>query len=99
ALEFDASISGDELRDEIRNERRVELAMEGLRIFDIRRWRIAEEVLNGWAHGAQFDAGSPDNGYIRAQSRTFDPGKHYIWPIPRDERLLNNNLSQNSGWN
>ena len=99
ALEFDASISEDELRDEIRNERRVELAMEGLRIFDIRRWRIAEEVLNGWAHGAMFDAGSPDNGYIRAQSRTFDPGKHYIWPIPRDERLLNNNLSQNSGWN
>src|SRR5690606_23625619 len=36
ALEFDASISEDELRDEIRNERRVELAMEGLRIFDIR---------------------------------------------------------------
>jgi starch-binding outer membrane protein, SusD/RagB family len=99
ALEFDASLSGDELREEIRNERRVELAMEGLRIFDIRRWRIAEEVLNGWAHGAQFDPSSPDNGYIRAQSRTFDPGKHYIWPIPRDERLLNRNLSQNTGWN
>lgn len=99
ALEFDAALPSDELRELIRNERRVELAMEGLRIFDIRRWQIAEDVLNGWAHGARFDAGSSDNGYIRAQSRTFDPGKHYIWPIPRDERLLNTNLSQNSGWN
>jgi hypothetical protein len=32
----------------------VELAMEGLRIFDIRRWKIAETVLSGWAHGAKF---------------------------------------------
>jgi hypothetical protein len=98
ALDF-PSLSDDQLRDEIRNERRVELAMEGLRIFDIRRWKIAEDVLNGWAHGARFDPASPDNGYIRAQRRTFDPNKHYIWPIPRDERLLNPNLSQNSEWN
>ncbi|HYF68253.1 MAG TPA: RagB/SusD family nutrient uptake outer membrane protein [Ohtaekwangia sp.] len=99
ALDFDASLDDDELKEVIRNERRVELAMEGLRIFDIRRWQIADEVLNGWAHGAKFDVGSPDNGYIRAQMRTFDPDKHYIWPIPRDERLLNDNLSQNTGWN
>ncbi|WP_224996266.1 RagB/SusD family nutrient uptake outer membrane protein [Cesiribacter sp. SM1] len=99
ALAYDPSLTGEALRQTIRNERRVELAMEGLRIFDIRRWQIAEDVLNGWAHGAQFEPSSPDNGYIRAQSRTFDPGKHYLWPIPRDERLQNSNLSQNPGWN
>lgn len=98
ALNFDASLSQNELREVIRNERRVELAMEGLRIFDIRRWRIAEDVLNGWIHGAQFGPASQDNGYLRVNERTFDPGKHYLWPIPRDERNINDNLTQNPGW-
>lgn len=98
ALNFDGTLNQDQLRQVIRNERRVELAMEGLRIFDIRRWKTAENVLDGWAHGAKFAPASPDNGYIRANQRTFDPGKHYLWPIPRDERLINSNLTQNPGW-
>jgi hypothetical protein len=98
ALNFDPSLSQGEMREVIRNDRRVELAMEGLRIFDIRRWGIAEDVLNGWAHGAQFSASSEDNGYIRVNQRSFDPGRHYLWPIPRDEILINSNLSQNPGW-
>ena len=98
ALAFDATLSTEELRTEIRNERRVELAMEGLRIFDIRRWRIGEEVLNGYAHGARFGPTTTDNGYLRADQRSFDPAKHYLWPIPRDERLINPNLSQNPGY-
>lgn len=98
ALNFNASPGQDGLRTAIRNERRTELAMEGLRIFDIRRWKTAEVVLNGWAHGAKFGPASIDNGYIRANLRVFDPGKHYLWPIPRDERNLNPNLQQNPGW-
>jgi hypothetical protein len=98
SLTYNAAAGQTGLRSIIRNERRVELAMEGLRIFDIRRWRIAETVLNGWAHGAKFGPPSIDNGYIRANQRVFDPGKHYLWPIPRDERSLNPNLSQNPGW-
>lgn len=98
ALNFDASLDESQLREVIRNERRVELALEGLRIFDIRRWRIAEDVLNGWAHGAKFSASSEDNGYIRVSERRFDPSKHYLWPVPRDERNLNPNLGQNPGW-
>ncbi len=98
ALNFDSSLNQAQLRDVVRNERRSEFAMEGLRIFDIRRWKIAEDVLNGWAHGAQYGIESQDNGYIRANLRTFDPGKHYLWPIPRDERLINSNLTQNPGW-
>ena len=98
ALEFNSALGQNALRQVIRNERRVELGMEGLRIFDIRRWRIAEDVLNGWAHGAQFDPASPDDGYIRANQRHFDPAKHYLWPVPRDERLINGNLSQNPNW-
>lgn len=37
----------DELRATLRNERKVELAYEGFRLFDIRRWRIADKVLHG----------------------------------------------------
>jgi hypothetical protein len=98
ALNFNASLGQTGLRTSIRNERRTEFAMEGLRIFDIRRWKTAEVVLNGWAHGAKFGPASIDNGYIRANLRVFDPGKHYLWPIPRDERNLNPNLQQNPGW-
>ncbi|MFI2743695.1 RagB/SusD family nutrient uptake outer membrane protein [Zhouia sp. PK063] len=98
ALNFDSSLSQADLRKVIHNERRTELGMEGLRIFDIRRWKTAENVLNGWAHGAQFGPQSQDNGYLRVNLRTFDPNKHYLWPIPRDERLINPNLSQNPGW-
>lgn len=80
------------IRDVIRNERRVELALEGLRIDDIRRWRIAEVVMNGWAHGAKYGDPTIDNGYIRVQQRTFDPSKHYLWPVPPSEIELNKNL-------
>ena len=98
ALNFSTSDQAS-LRNVIRNERRVEFAMEGLRIYDIRRWRIAETVLNGWAHGAKYGPANIDNGYIRANLRTFNPSRNYLWPIPRDERSLNPNLSQNPGWN
>lgn len=39
------------LRSVVRRERKVELAMEGRRLFDIRRWKIAEKVMNGPRYG------------------------------------------------
>jgi hypothetical protein len=98
ALSFNGSASQADLREIVRNERRTEFGLEGLRIFDIRRWRIAEQVLNGWAHGAKYGVESQDNGYLRVNFRTFDPSRNYLWPVPRDERLINRNLSQNPGW-
>src|SRR5690606_36664435 len=89
ALTYPAAAGQTGLRDIVRNERRVELALEGLRIFDIRRWRIADEVLNGWVHGARFGSPSEDGGYIRVVQRSFDESKHYLWPVPRDERNIN----------
>ncbi|MFI5160099.1 MAG: RagB/SusD family nutrient uptake outer membrane protein [Sphingobacteriales bacterium] len=83
----------------IRRERRVELAMEGLRTDDIRRWKLGNIVLNGYAHGAQFSGDpSTDNGYIRAQKRQFNPQRDYLWPIPLNETLLDKNLTQNPGY-
>ncbi|GAB3512366.1 RagB/SusD family nutrient uptake outer membrane protein [Spirosoma knui] len=95
ALSFPTS--GD-LTQIIRRERRAEFAMEGLRIDDIRRWKIAEVVLNGYAHGARFGDPTVDNGYIRAQRRQFDPAKNYLWPIPASELNLNKALTQNPGY-
>jgi hypothetical protein len=94
ALNFPA---GTNLTNVIRRERRSELAMEGLRTDDIRRWKIAETTLNGYAHGAKFGDPAVDNGYIRAQRRSFT-AKDYLWPIPASERGLNSNLTQNTGY-
>jgi starch-binding outer membrane protein, SusD/RagB family len=98
ALDFPAAANAAAITQIIRRERRCEFAMEGLRIDDIRRWKIAETVLNGWAHGARYGDASIDNGFIRAQLRNFDNQKHYLWPVPPSERGLNNNLSQNPGY-
>jgi hypothetical protein len=98
AVEFPAA-SQSELIQIIRNERRTELALEGHRHKDIFRWKIADEVLNGWSHGIKTnDAVGTDNGYVRIENRKFDANKHYLWPIPQAERDLNQNLSQNPNW-
>lgn len=98
ALEYQGE-TGEELIDLIRNERRCEFAFENLRFKDITRWRIAEDVMDGWCHGIKTDAAvGTDNGYIRVEERHFDPAKHYLWPIPQADRDLNPNLTQNPQW-
>ena len=82
----------------IRNERRTEFALESLRIDDIRRWKIAETVMNGWIHGGKWGPPAIDNGYVRVTQRVFNPAKHYLWPIPSSERQKNTALTQNPGW-
>lgn len=83
----------------IRRERRAELAMEGLRLDDLKRWRTAEVAMNGYAHGAKFssDQGT-DNGYIRTQLRKFNANRDYLWAIPAHDVSLNKNLGQNPGY-
>lgn len=46
-----AGKSQQELRSVIRKERKYELAGEGLRLFDIRRWKIADRLMNGMCYG------------------------------------------------
>jgi hypothetical protein len=83
----------------IRRERRVELAMEGIRADDIRRWKVAENVMNGYIHGAKFSSDqSTDNGYIRVQLRKFNAQRDYLWAIPAHDVDLNKNLTQNPGY-
>jgi hypothetical protein len=91
------SLSQATLRDLLRYERRVELAMEGLRIFDIRRWKIAEVVMPGQHFGIDYmDAGQKQT--IPADNRVFNPTRDYLWPIPQTEIELNPSLTQNPGY-
>lgn len=98
ALNFNSAWTQTELRDIIRRERRTELAIEGLRIFDLRRWRTAEVVLNGNPHGAKFGEAGVDNGYIVLDKRTFNPERDYLWAVPQSQKDLNPNLGQNPNW-
>lgn len=98
ALSFPGG-SQEDLRKIVRRERRCELALEGLRHKDIIRWETAETVLGGWCHGLKTgDVVGADNGYVRIENRVFNVAKHYLWPIPQNERDLNKNLTQNPNW-
>lgn len=78
-----------EMRETIRHERRIELALENLYYSDIRRWRIAEIVNNGPIYNANGDV---------IENRQFNPDRDYLWPVPQREIDLNPNLTQNPNW-
>jgi len=87
--------SGD-LRNVIRRERRTELAFEGLRLFDIRRWGTIETLMNGNPHGAKFAANNTQS--IQLDLRRFDKERDYLFAIPQSQRDINENLTQNNGY-
>ncbi|MBV7530615.1 RagB/SusD family nutrient uptake outer membrane protein [Chitinophaga sp. sic0106] len=101
ALQFDAALNQSQLREVIRRDRRAELAFEGGRIYDIRRWKTADVVLNKPVRGIKVTSGAFNkdaNGYIIVENRQFTNPKHYLWPVPTVERDQNKNLSQNKDW-
>lgn len=94
----DDASSQAELREIVRKERTIELAFEGLRLFDIRRWGIAEDVMQGDPRGTYYvEDGELKQVEVTGVDRLFDPSKDYLWPIPDRERELTG-LSQNPGW-
>lgn len=91
--------SQTELRAIIRKERMVEFAFEGIRFFDIRRWKIASSVMPGKVFGLTY---KDTNGILQTVevpgwNAVWDD-KNYLWPIPQKEIELNPNLTQNPGW-
>ncbi len=73
------------MREKIRHERAVELGMEGLRYWDIKRWKTAETVI-------------PKIKNPNGLSRVFNPAKHYLFPFPQSELDRNPKLKQNPGY-
>jgi hypothetical protein len=87
------------LRVILRNERRIELAMEGIRYWDLLRWETAHEVLQGRLYGAPFPGAQHVNAnkdpYHRWDTeidRSFRKDQDYRWPVPQSEQNINPNL-------
>lgn len=79
----------EDLRKAIRHERRVELAMEGHRWFDLTRWGIAKEAMDTYMAGETEEA--------KELYGTFQKGKHELFPIPSKEIDLSG-IEQNPNW-
>ncbi len=105
-------LTKDQMRAIIRNERRIELAFEGLRFPDIQRWRIGEEVmvdalgldpvyLKTYSYPGDHNGITDDWYYVTRviDFRSFNPARDYLWPIPRREVNSNKNMVQNPGYN
>lgn len=87
------------MREAIRKERRVELAFENVRYFDTRRWKIAPQTDAGAFYGMNLNANG-NSFYERTliETRIFRTDRDYLFPIPNNEVLKNENLVQNPGW-
>lgn len=88
----------EELRQIVRHERMVELAFEGLRFFDVRRWGIADEVLNGPIYGLTYETkeGELETWQFLVFQRHFTD-TDYLWPLPKKEVELTG-MRQNPGY-
>src|SRR5690625_1987872 len=91
-------------REAIRHERRIELATEGQRYFDVRRWMIAENTpgeggQGGDFHGMNMDAENLEGFYTRTviETRRWDE-RMYLAPIHINEMQNSNLLVQNPGY-
>src|SRR5690554_5042600 len=95
------SSSGIDLKNKIRHERRIELAFEGHRFFDVRRWKILEEVSSKQILGMQIRKAA--NGEKSYDIKTVAPvvyyEQHLRLPVPRAEIDKSGGaLIQNSGY-
>jgi hypothetical protein len=99
-----ATYTQEEMRRIIRNERRIEMAFEEQRFWDIRRWKIADSddaVMQKPVRGVQITRegdGTFVYNYVDVAQSTFSE-KMYWYPIARGEIQGNPNLTQNPGWN
>ncbi|MEQ7801672.1 RagB/SusD family nutrient uptake outer membrane protein [Pedobacter sp. ASV1-7] len=95
-----AGLNKAQMRERIRREKRIELAFEGFRFWDIRRWRIGKSVMRE-ARGMRVvnqGAGSFSYTPFLVESRIYEDAFD-LFPIPQSERNRNTALDQNDGYN
>lgn len=79
------------LREVVRHERRVELAFEGLRLFDIYRWKLLKDAVDRINNEAK-------TYNFWYEYRNYRGEQEYVWPIPQTEIDSNSQLEQHSLW-
>lgn len=101
-----AGLNKEEMRAAIQQERRVEFNCEGIRIHDLRRWKLGEKYLGGKMYGMNHDGSeksddinNPRAFYKRTfyKSRTFNK-RMYLWPVPQAQMDINPKLKQAPGY-
>jgi starch-binding outer membrane protein, SusD/RagB family len=95
-----AGLSQSAVRDKIRNERRVELAFEEHRFWDVRRWMLGTTVFNAPLRGVNITLTAPSTfTYVpfTVENRVFQP-KMYLYPIPQTDLNISPLLVQNPQW-
>ena len=97
-----SGLSGEDLFDAIRHERKIEVAYEGHLYWDIRRWKLADTEYNGYrVHGMKISksAGGYNYEYIDCdlQDRKFLK-KTYVFPVPYSELANNSAIEQYDEW-
>jgi hypothetical protein len=93
---------------EIRRERRVELMGEGFRFNDLRRWKkgnyLDKQQTGVWADNTQYGnkltiSGGGAEGYVEYNTTPLGWLEYYyLYPLPKDQLVLNKNLAQNPDW-
>jgi starch-binding outer membrane protein, SusD/RagB family len=97
------ALDKDQFRERLRNERRVELAFEEHRFFDVRRWKIAEVTENMPLMGMRVESlDAPANTTFsytkfKVEDRVFTAPKMYLYPIPEAQVIING-WAQNPDW-
>lgn len=98
---IESGLSQSDMREKIRHERRIELAFEEHRYYDVRRWMIADEVENQPALGMRITRTDGDLNYstfTALDGKNFKE-RNYWLPIPRSEILASDNqIEQNPGY-
>ena len=95
-----SGLTQEQMRTLIHHERRVELAFEEHRFWDVRRWKVASSTLGAPVKGVkitQDDAGNFTYSPVQVEQRVFEP-KMYWYPIPQSEVLKLHHWEQNKGW-
>jgi starch-binding outer membrane protein, SusD/RagB family len=92
-------LSQAQVREKIRHERRIELAFEDHRAWDLRRWKQGETYLGAPLRGVEIEKTATSTKYtpVTVETRVFTP-RMYLYPIPQSDVNISRLIVQNPGW-
>jgi hypothetical protein len=95
---FPAGLTKEQFRSKLQNERRVEMAFEEQRFWDIKRWKIGDTTRDIYGMEIAKNADGTFKYTKKLVERRIYEEKMNLYPIPLSELYKNNKLQQNTGW-